>query len=608
MDQRVKELINDGKYSEADTIAKIHLNNYDFDEAEEIYNELYDRAVDEEGRDSEDAIYYLRKLAIANYQKGNYDAALAMNNTVLEWFDRNNLLNSENAIHTMISIASIYEVYNRFDDEYELSKKALAIALDRYGDDNSVSCEVLRVIADCCISLGKYDEGISYYEQLLLVYDEDEDADVDEIAMIYDGLGYAYKYKGMPEKAKKCFEYGIELLKKESDEDSLTLLTLLNDLCNLYYVLSMLDEALELRKSIYERIEKLYGFEHPNVIVAKSNLADAYEHLGNFETAIRLYEECCQWTYDNLGPQHCETIRNKMCLSEIYREVGRYEEALNLAEEAYRSKCEQLGEDHIDSIIALEDIGYCYIKMKCFRNAKEIFARTKKYFKDNYGENPDYYSSFEGYLYVCAWNGDYSEVLDNADKLLELNETFSEPTDVDNMMHIKAMTYKGLRRFEEAEEYQKKHIDYNIKKFGEHHPETLMSQYEFAYILFDKGDLRAAFELCREIVSIQERANAVYIDILKSKTLLSRIYSALDLYDKASEILNILLDNKETQKYRAECSDACYAAAENFRNMEQYEKAKEYSEKSLELRRSIYEEDYIDVGSVQKLCEELNNY
>ena len=177
-----------------------------------------------------------------------------------------------------------------------------------------------------------------------------------------------------------------------------------------------------------------------------------------------------------------------------------------------------------------------------------------------------------------------------------------------NRMHIKAMTYKGLRRFEEAEEYQKKYIDYNIKRFGEHHPETLMSQYELAYILFDKGDLRVAFELCREIVSIQERENAVYIDILKSKTLLSRIYSALDLYDKASELLNTVLDNKETQKYRAEYSDVCYAAAENYRNMEQYEKAKKYAEKSLEIRRSIYEEDYIDVGSAQKLCEELNNY
>ena len=604
MEQNIRQLITEGKYDEVTKIAEGYLNNYDLDEAEYIYNELYDRIVDEEGRDSENAVYLLRMLAITNFEKGKYDEALSMNNSVLEWYDRHNLLKSEMAIHTMISIATIYEMYNRFDDEYELCKKALAISLDSFGEKAIVSCSVLRVLADCCVSLGKYDEGISYYERLLRVYWENEETDADDIAMVYDGLGYAYRYKGMPQKAKECFEAGIDLLKHNS-KDSETLLLMLNDLCNLYYVLSMLEEALELRKTILERTEKLYGFEHPNVIVSKSNLADAYENLGDYCTAIRLYEECCQWNYDNLGPLHRETIRNKTRLSSVYNKVGRFEEALKLAEEVYRSRCDLLGEDHVDSIIALENIAFCYIEMKNFRNAKEIFARTKKYFKDNYGETPDYYYSSENYLYACAYLGDYSEVIDNADRLLELNKTFSEPADTDNMMCVKAMTYRGMKRFAEAEECQKEHINYAIKKYGEEHPETLKGKYDLAYILFDKGDLRAAFELCREIVSIQERTNAVYIDILKSKTLLSRIYSALDLYDKASEILNIVLDNKETLKYRPEYADACYAAAENCSNMKQYEKAKEYAEKSFELRRSIYEEDYIDIRKTQELCDKI---
>lgn len=117
--------------------------------------------------------------------------------------------------------------------------------------------------------------------------------------------------------------------------------------------------------------------------------------------------------------------------------------------------------------------------------------------------------------------------------------------------------------------------------------------------------MRAAFELCSETMAIQERIASVYSDTLKSKILLSRIYSAFGEYDKASETVDFVLENDDARKYRAEYSDACYAAAENYRNMKQYEKAKKYAEKSLEFRRSIYEEDYIDIREAQKLCEEL---
>lgn len=605
MDKKAEKLIHEGKYKEAEAIADIYLDNYDIDEAEEIYNELYDRIADENGRDHEDAIYYLRRLAIAEFQKGKYDAALSMNNSVLEWCGSNELLNSEFAVQTMISVANIYEIYNRFDDEYEISQKALAIALDSFEDDDSYLCGVLKVVADSCISLGKYDEGIAYYKQLLQIYEEAEEPYVDEAAMVYDGLGNAYRYKGMPQKAKACFETGIELLKNSSDKDSENLLLMLNDLCNLYDILLMLDEALELRKSILKRAEELYGFEHPNVMVSKSNLADAYSDIGDYNTSLRLYEECYQWTCENLGPQHCETVRNMSCLSRIYRRLERYEEALHLVEKAYSSKCETLGENHIDSIIALEDVAFCYIDMKNYRIAKEIFAKTKKYFRDNFGEGTDYYYSAENYLYACALLGEYSDILEETDKLLELSKTFPEPADTDNIMIIKAITCRGLKKFDEAEDYQKKHIDYDLKKYGAEHPETLTAEYELAYIIFDKGDMKKVCEICSKTLEMQKVKSAYGAETIKSEILLSRIYSSMGELEKAAEILKAVLDKPNICDRNAEYSDACFAMAENLRNMKQYEKAKAYAEKALMIRCKIYEENHSDVRAAQILCDEL---
>lgn len=608
MKKRVKKLINDGKYEEASAIADKCLGNFELDEAEEIYNAIYDKVTDEEGRDSSEAIYCLRHLADAAYHRGDYSLSLSMYNSALEWFDSNDNLNSSDALLTMHSIADIYEIHNRFDDEYEVCSKAFSISLENDYEDEKITCLLLKQLADCCVSLGKYDEGLSYYDHLLRIYQEDEAGYFEETALVFDGMGYAYKYKGMPLKSKQCFENGINLLNKYSQGDSVKLLMMLNDLCGLYDILSMLDEALELRKSIFERAKKLYGFDHPNVIVSKSNLAGAYSDIGDYNTAIRLYEECYRWSTENLDPGHREITRIKRCLSQDYIKTGCNEKALKLAEEVYSSYCDQMGQEHIDTIIALEEVGFCYIAMKNYRNAKEIFAESRKYFRNNYGENTDYYYSSENYLYACALLGEYSDILEETDKLLELNNSFPEPADTDNIINIKAIVCRGLKKFDEAEDYQKKHIDHNVIKYGEEHPDTLISKYELAYISFDKGDLKAAFEICSNTLEIQKVKSTNGSDVIKSEILLSRIYSSMGESEKAAGILEAIFDKTDICDHNAEYSDACFAMAENFRNMKQYEKAKEYAEKSLELRCKIYEDDYSDVKAARILCEELKNH
>lgn len=599
-------LIEEGRYNEAYRIAVSLSDNYELDEADEILSEIYDRIIDEEGRNSSEAINYLNMLAHVKYLKGEYSASLSMYESVLDWYDENDMLDEAAAILVMSSISEIFELYNRFDDEYEICRKAFETSMASFGEEADVTCNSLDDLADCCVSLGEYDEALSYYEHLLCIYGDSEKENYEKIAKVYDGMGYAYRYKGMPLKSKECFENGIACIKRNTDEDSEALLMLLNDLCSLYDLLNMFDEALELRKSIYERAQKYYGFEHLNVEVSKSNLASAYSDSGDYDTAIEMYEECLSWIAERLGSEHREATRNKRCLSKAYLKVGKYEEALNLSEEVYRTYCKQMGEEHIDSVIALEEVAFCYIEMKNYRFAKEIFERTRKYFKDRYGENTDYYFSSENYLYACALSGEYDGVIGEADRIIELNNSFEEPSLIDDILQIKAITYRGLGMLEEAKDYQKKYIDAYTKKRGEYHPDTLAGKYELAYILFDKKEFNDAFDLCSETLSLQKEKKATYIGIAKSSTLLARIYSAIGDCDKADEILEGLLDEKPLQKFRAEYSDVCYAAAENYCSMNEIEKAKAFAEKSLELRRSVYEEENAAVKESVKLCRELN--
>lgn len=603
MNKRVKKLIKAREYDEASKIASIFLDNYEFDEAEEIYNAIYDKVTDEEGRDSYEAIDCLRELAHVAYQKGNYSLSLSMYNSALEWFDRNGHLDSSDALLTMHSISDIYETHNRFEEAYEICSKAFSLSFEK----ESINRLLLKQLADCCVSLGKYDEGLSYYDHLLHIYQEDEAAYYEATALVYNGMGFALKYKGMPLKSKQCFEKGIALLEKYSQGDSVDLLMMQNDLCGAYHILSMFDEAHELRKSILERTRKLYGFDHPNVIVSKSNLASSYYDLGDYDTSIRLYEECYRWSVDNLSSGHREITRLKICLSRNYSKLGCNEKALELAEEVYRTYCDQMGEDHIDTIIALEDIGFCYIAMKRYHHAKEIFTESRRYFEKNYGENADYYCSSENYLFACALLGEYAGILEETDRLLELNNSFPEPANTRHISNIKAIVYSGLKIYDEAEENKKKHIECIEKKYGREHPKTLTCEYELAYIIFHKGDMRSAFEICSKTLEMQKSKRFIGVDVMKSEILLSRIYSSMGETEKAAEILRSVLDKADICHQNAVYSDACFAMAENFRNMKQYEKAKDYANKALELRSVIYDEGHPEIKEAQTLCEKIGD-
>ena len=122
----------------------------------------------------------------------------------------------------------------------------------------------------------------------------------------------------------------------------------------------------------------------------------------------------------------------------------------------------------------------------------------------------------------------------------------------------------------------------------------------------DKGDLKAAFKICSNTLEMQKVKSTNGYDAIRSKILLSRIYSSIGETEKAVGMLEAIFDKTYICDHSAEYSDTYFAMAENFRNMKQYEKAKEYAQKALELRSGIYDDDHPEIKAARKLCDELN--
>lgn len=576
MDKSVEKLISEGEYDKAKEIAYQHYEKYELDEAEEIYNELYDRIIDEKGRHSEDAAEVMKALADIAYEQNNYELALSLYNSAYEWCKQNNAVGSRFSIENMMRISDLYRMFNRYDDRYEICRKALDISINAYGENDFVTCYVLRKLADSCADLERYDEAMSYYEHVLELLNNSENQNIDEIARAYDGMGYVYKYRGMPQKAKECFETGIRILEDNYDEDTELLLGMYNDLCNIYDCLSLLDEALKLRMDILDRA-----------------------------TALKLYEECVDWVRVHLGATHHETVRNMRCLSRMYSRVGRYDDALKIAQEAYSIMMKALGEHHIDVLMMLEDIAFLYIEFYNYPAARDIFTQTSEYFLENCGKGSDYFYSRENYLYVCALSGGGAEIIEEADDLLELGSTFAEPVDTDNLLEVKAIANKNIGNYKEALRLMKEVVRINEDKYGAENIQTFGVKIRLARIYFDMKSYDEAMRICQKISDGFDRKNINYNDSYQSKIILARCFSAVGEYDMASEITDKLLSSMDISAFRAPYADVCYAAAENCMNMGQWHKAFEYANKCLEYMRCIFVEDCIGIKDAEKLVGKI---
>lgn len=604
MDNDAAMYIKNGDYNSACEIADEYYEQFKLDESEEILNEMYDKLIDEYGTGSDEAIRCLRKIALVNQEKHNFDYALSLYNTVLEWYDQNDMLYESNALNTMVEIATIFNHYKRYDEAYALLGKAYDISSEIYGKNDSESCHILFKIADCCEELGRYEEAVLCYEQLIETYESDKNDCSESLALAYNGLSYVYRMMGQLEKAKNLCEKAVEIMKENGAQDSTNLLLILNELCGIYSRLAMHDKELLLRNDVLKRAEKLYGFEHYNVNIAKSNLADAYEEIGEYKKAAELFRQCYDWSLVNLGEKHGETIRNQSRLASVLRKVGQYDESMRLTEKSYIFLSETLGENHPDTIYAIEDLAFCYADKEEYGIAKEMIRKAIELSRSKYRSCARYFYLCESYIFMCAVNGDYAETIELVGKLEQFSKTFSEPVE-NGLDEFMAIAYKGLDRFDKAAFYQRKSIEFYKGVRPKDHPEILQAELELADILFEKEEYPEALKICLSLSEKLEKSCQREQDRLNNTVLTARIYTATGKHSQAGALLDTLLESTDKEQYKDIYADALFASAENYIALKRYQKAYKHAKQSLEIRMAIHKGTHTKVADSINQCKDI---
>jgi tetratricopeptide (TPR) repeat protein len=106
--------------------------------------------------------------------------------------------------------------------------------------------------------------------------------------------------------------------------------------------------------------ERLFGPEHPETLVARSNLANSYWSAGRTAEAIVIEKSVASDRERLLGPEHPDTLTSWANLGTSYSSAGRIAEAIDLLEKVAADSRRLLGREHPSTLIAQANLATTY--------------------------------------------------------------------------------------------------------------------------------------------------------------------------------------------------------------------------------------------------------
>ena len=262
--------------------------------------------------------------------------------------------------------------------------------------------------------------------------------------------------------------------------------------------------AVDAYRELLSGVEKEFGFDHENVLAARSNLAAALSRDNRWGEAVAEYRMLVQGYEWVLGPDHPNTLAMRCNLAWALRESGRVEEAIEAYQTVLTDYLRVLGADHPGTLATRHNLAV----------ALRESGRVEE--------------AIEAYQTVLT---DYLRVL-GADHPGTLATR-----------HNLAVALRESGRVEEAiEAYQTVLTDY-LRVLGADHPGTLTTRHNLAVVLGDAGRVEEAIKDFQAVLTDCLRVlGPDHPSTLKTRDNLVEGLHVADRFDEAASVYRSILE------------------------------------------------------------------
>ncbi|EXM14370.1 hypothetical protein FOTG_17220 [Fusarium oxysporum f. sp. vasinfectum 25433] len=270
----------------------------------------------------------------------NTKGAIPWLQQALEWAKKSSFKHTKRRLRIQLDLAEAYAETKQSAKAIQLTEKALAFQEKHLSKDGS------SVLAVSCV------------------------------------LAKSHRFNGAPKKEIDRLE---KLRKVDSKRSAMDKLILLGELGKCYNYAEEYEQAAESLEVGIDTAESKIAKDDPILIVAKNNLAYAYEQRGEHKKSITLLEETLAIQTQILGKTHFDTLKIQVYLIEQYLKIKELTKAISLLEELVPIQRKTLGQVHKKTMSSENDLAELYLQNRNVYTALKLYGHMVSVRQKNLG-------------------------------------------------------------------------------------------------------------------------------------------------------------------------------------------------------------------------------
>jgi len=534
LDARAERLFQQGKYQEAEGLAKkelalaeaafgsdspnvakaldrlgeVYLAESNFPAAESVLERALGIQEKRLGPEHPDVARSLESMGNVVREEGHYDRAEPLFQRALKIREKALGAEHPDVAKSLNDLGDFYADQSKYSQAEPLLKRALAIREKALGPEDRDVAESLNSLGNLYAAQDKFAEAEELHKRTLTVAEKALSADHPDVATYLTSLAEVYRQEGKYALAEPLYKQALAIFQKLRGIDQPEAVETLNDLALLYAQRGKYAAAEPLLEQVLVIEEKHLGPNHRDVARIMANLGEVYNYEGKWPESERLAKQALAIDEKVLGPDHTDLGIRLSNLAELYSTEGRYAEAEPLVRRAIKLEENAMGPDSTGLGIYQTNLARIYVDQGKYAEAEACIKRSVAIWEKAGADHPELATALNNLGHIYLQRKRYAEAEPLFRRALAIDEKVLSPDhpSVAWPLNNLSILYLDREQYAEAEPLMKRSLAIAEKGLGPDHPEVANALSNLAVLYDTEARYSEAEPMLRRALAIDEKA------------------------------------------------------------------------------------------------------
>lgn len=332
-------------------------------EAERLLRKVYNRYLEELGKDDPTTMKYTFDLASLLKKVCKIQEAETLFKQLLVSQKDFYGIDSPLVATTLNCLGVMYTDQCKYSQALEMLNDALKIRRFAFGEDHCDVASTLNNIAALYESQGKFKEAKQRYEQSVQVRCTVFGKSHPAVAQSLNNLASLYCIMGQPQDSEVLLEDALRIYRDAFGESHPEYISALNNLAGCYEGQGKHKDASKLYEQCLQSRKAIYGMSHPLVALSFNNLATSKFREAKYSEAGPLYEQAMEIRVKLYGEENILIAESWNNLAMLHLASGKLNAALSAQQKAVNLVEQLVGPGHPNTVNLRGNLGICYKRM-----------------------------------------------------------------------------------------------------------------------------------------------------------------------------------------------------------------------------------------------------